>query len=121
MGRGAGKISAAIAAGGEDDHMRAKSMQCALIEVPRDDAAAGALFVHDEIKGEILDEKLGIVQHALLIERVDDRVTGSVGGGAGSHRRVAFAVILHMPAKRPLVDSAVLGPRERYPEMPEPD
>ena len=64
--------------------MRAEAVQRAVLEVPRHDAAAGALLVHDQVEREILDEELGIVAQALLIERVDDRVAGAVGGGAGA-------------------------------------
>ncbi len=55
--------------------------------------------------------------HALLVERVDDRVAGAVGGGAGAVGRITFAVVPHMAAKRPLIDPPVLGARERHAEM----
>ena len=57
--RGAGEIGAAIAAGGEDGHVRAEAVDRAVVELERDDAAAAALVVHDQIDGEILDEELG--------------------------------------------------------------
>ncbi len=101
--------------------MSAKPVQCAILEVPGHHPAAGALLVSDQIESEILDEKLCIIAHALLIERVDDRVTRPVGGGAGAHRRVALAVVLHLAAERALIDPPVLGARKRHAKMLELD
>jgi hypothetical protein len=43
-----------------------------------------AFLVHDEVDGEILDEELSVVAQRLLIQRVQDRMAGAVGGGAGA-------------------------------------
>ena len=86
--------------------MGAEAMQRAVLEVPGHDAAAGAVLVHDEVEGEIFDEELGVVLQALLVERVDDRVAGAVGGGAGPLRHAAFAVLDGVAAERTLVDLA---------------
>ena len=59
----------------------------AVLQAPGDDAAADALIVHDQVEREIFDEELDVVLQALLIQRVQDRVAGAVGGGAGAHRR----------------------------------
>src|SRR4051794_37543971 len=109
MGRGAGKIGPAVAAGGEDHDMGAKAMQGAVFEVPRHDPAANPLIIHDQVEREVLDKELGMVAQALLIKRMDYRVAGAVGGGAGAPGRVALAVIPHVAAERPLVDPPVLG------------
>ena len=92
----------------------------AVLEIPGDHAAAGAVLVHDQVEGEILDEELGIVLEALLIERVQDGVAGAVGGGAGALGQ-RLAVIAHVAAERALIDPAVLGARERHAEMLELD
>ncbi len=110
MGRSAGEISTAIAAGGEDDDVGAEAMKRAVFKVPRHDPPASALLVGDQVQDKIFDEKLSIVLQALLIERVDQRVSGAVGRGAGAPGRIAVAVIHHVSAKRPLVDLTVLGP-----------
>ena len=117
VGRGAGEIRPAISAGGENHDMSAKPMQSAVFEVPRHDPAADAFIVHDQVERKVLDEEFGVMAHALLVERMDDRVPGSVGGGAGAPGRIAFAVVPHMAAERPLVDPPVLGARERHAEM----
>ena len=58
-----------------------------VVQVPGDDALAAAFLVHDQIDGEILDEELRLVLQALLVEGVQQRVTGAVRGGAGAQRR----------------------------------
>ena len=45
-----------------------------------------------QIDGEILDEEARLVLEALLVERVQDRMAGAVGGGAGTKRHIAFGV-----------------------------
>ena len=69
VGRGAGEVGAAVAAGGEDGDVGAEAVQRAVGEVERHDAAAGAVL-HDEIDGEVLDEEGGGVADRLLVERV---------------------------------------------------
>ena len=121
MGGGAGEVGPAVPAGGEDHEMSAKPVQAAIFEVPCHDTAAGALIVHDQVESKIFDKEFRFVAHALLIKRMDERVTGAVGSGAGAPRRIALAVFHHVPAKRPLIDPPVLGARERHSEMLELD
>ena len=64
MRRGAGSVGAAIAAGGEDRGLRAETMQRAVVELERDDAAADALVVHDQVDGEELDVEFGRMAQA---------------------------------------------------------
>ena len=89
-------------------------MERAVVEAQRDDAAAGAVLVHDQVDGEVLDEELGRVAQRLAVERVQHGVAGAVGGGAGALRRRAFAELGGHAAERALVDAAVLGARERH-------
>ena len=114
VGRGAGDIGAAIAAGGQNDVVWArKTMQRAVVELQRDDAAADALVVHDQVDGEVLDEEFGLMAQRLAVHRVQHGVAGAVGGGAGA-LRLALAEVHGHAAERALVDLAVLGARERH-------
>src|SRR5205823_10941131 len=58
VSRRAGEIRPAVAAGGQDGDLPAETMDAAVVEIERYDAAAAALFVHDQIDGEIFDEEL---------------------------------------------------------------
>ena len=113
MRRGAGSVGAAVAAGGEDRGLRPETMQRAVVELERDDAAADALVVHDQVDGEELDVEFGRVAQRLAVHRVQHGVAGAVGGGAGA-LRLALAVVQRHAAERALVDLAVLGARERH-------
>ena len=66
---------------------------------------------------EIFDEEVGVVLQALLVERVEHRVAGAVGGGAGALGGRALAHVLHHAAERALVDLAVGGAAERHAGM----
>ena len=72
--------------------------------------------LHDEVEREILDEEIDLVLHALAVERVQHRVAGAVGGGAGALCD-ALAVIRSHAAEGALIDLAFLGAREGHAEM----
>ena len=80
-------------------------MDATILQTPGDEAAAHALVIHDQVEREILDEELGVVLQALLIQRVQDRMPGAIGGGAGTHRRRSLTVFRHVAAERALIDS----------------
>ena len=111
--RGAGSVGAAVAAGRENRGLRPEPMQRAVVELERDDAAADALVVHDQVDGEELDVEFGRMAQRLAVHRVQHGVPGAVGGGAGA-LRLALAVVHGHAAERALVDLAVLGARERH-------
>jgi hypothetical protein len=106
MRRGGGEIAATIAAGRQDHGFGAEAVDRAVFEAHRDHAPTGAIF-HDQIDGEIFDEEVRRVFQALLIQRVEHRMAGAVGGGASALHRRAFAHVLHMAAERPLVNRTI--------------
>src|SRR6202049_1989211 len=67
MRRGAGRIGAAVAAGGEDGGLRAEPMQRAVVEFQRDHAAANTLVVHDQVDGEKLDVEFWALTQRLAV------------------------------------------------------
>ncbi len=105
MGRGAGEIDAAIAAGGEHGDLGAEAVDAAILQRPGHDAAAGTLLVHDQVERNVFDEELGLVLERLLKQRVQDRMAGPVGGGTGALRD-AFAKFRRHAAEGPLIDLA---------------
>src|SRR5437868_10427114 len=101
------KIGAAAAARRQYDDLCPEQVQSAVFQPPREDATALAL-IHDEIEDDVLDEELGVVLQALLIEGMEHRVTRPVGGGAGALGQT-LAPLHRASAERPLVDEALLG------------
>ncbi len=114
MGRRCREIGAAVTTGRQHHHLGGEPMDRAVIKVPRNDARATAICRHDEIEREILDEEFRIVAQRLAVKRVQNGVAGTVGSGTGALHRRAFAVILHMAAKRALVDLAFGIAREGH-------
>src|SRR5208282_4389004 len=107
---------AAVAAGGQHNQLGAEPMDAAVLQAPGGDAAAHAFIIHDQVEREVFDEELHVVLQALLIQRVQNGMTGTIGGGAGASGG-RFAVIRHVAAERALVDLALLGPAERHAEV----
>ncbi len=91
-------------------------MDRAVVEIPRHKAADIAVAVGDQIEREVFDEELDLVLQRLLVQRVQHRVPGPVGGGAGPLRG-ALAVMRGHAAERPLIDPALLGAAERHAVM----
>ena len=120
VGRGRREISAAVAAGRQHHRLRAEAVDRPVVHRQGDDAPALAAF-HDQVEREIFDEEVGVVAQALLVERVQHRMAGAVGGGAGALRGRAFAHVLGHAAERALVDAAVGGAAERQAHMLELD
>ena len=117
MGRGRGEIGAAVAAGRQ--HHRLARGSGGSLPSSRQSATTPrhAPSVHDQVEREIFDEEIGVVAQALLVERVQHRMAGAVGGGAGALRRRPLAHILHHAAERALVDLALGGAAERHAGM----
>src|SRR5207248_849757 len=116
MGGGAGEISTAIAAGGQNGAVGAEAMDRAVLERQRHDTPARLAF-HDEVEGEIFDEELRRMPERLPIERVKHGVPGAIGAGAGALHRRARAEIHHHAAEWALIDLALFRAREGQPEM----
>ena len=96
--------------------MGTKQVHRAVCKVPGENTAADALGVHDQVDGEIFDIKGRIMFQGLLVQRMQNGMTGSVGG----RRRAlcnSFAKMRGHSAERPLINLAFLGPREGYAEM----
>ena len=117
MGRSGGEIGAAITAGRQHHHLGGEPVHRSVVQLPRDDALADAVFGHDEVKREILDIEFRVVLQRLSVERVQNGVTGAVGGGAGALHRRAVAKFRHMAAERALIDLAFFGAGERHAVM----
>ena len=106
MRRSCGEISAAITTGGQHDSMALKPVNASIFHAHGNHATAFAIF-HDEVEREIFNEEVRVIFQALLIQSMQHSVPRTVGGSGGTLNGWAFAHILHMPAKGPLIDSAV--------------
>jgi hypothetical protein len=114
-------IDPAAAARRNDRHVGAEAVDRPVLQTPGEQAAAGAVIVREEINGKIFDKEARLVLEALLVERVQDRVTRAVRGGAGTISHVALGILGCVPTKPALIDRAGLGAAERHAEMLELD
>ena len=75
-----------------------------------------AVGVADQVQRHPLDEEVGARLDVLLVQRVQHRVAGAVGRGAGALHRL-LAVVGGVAAERALVDGAVGVAVERHAEV----
>ena len=116
MRRGGAEIGAAVTAGRQHHHLGVEDVDRAVVELPAHHAGAAAIG-DDQVEREVLDEELGLFLEALAIQRVQDRVAGTVGGGAGALHGRALAELGRVAAERALIDLALFGARERHAVM----
>src|ERR1700745_970080 len=83
MRLGRREIGAPAAARRQHDDPCPEQMQSAVVEPPCYDPAALA-FIHDQVEHDILDKELSVVLEALLVEGVEHRVPGPIGGSASA-------------------------------------
>src|SRR5215475_1252960 len=95
--------------------MTAKAMYGAIVQAPSDNATAFSVL-HDQIECEVLDIEFHLVLEALLVERVQQGVPGTVGRGARPLRWM-HAKVLHVATKGTLVDPSVIGAAEGQAEV----
>src|ERR1700756_703005 len=115
--RGAGLVDPAASARRDDGHIRTEAMDRSVFKAPGEQPPADAVLIHQQVECEILNEEAGLVLQALLVERVQDGVAGTIGRGAGPVSHVALGIVRSMSAETPLVDFAGVGSAERYPQM----
>ena len=82
-----------------------------------DDTNNSTVLVFDDIRSKPFIEETGIVFQVALIEGMQKRMSGSVSSGAGTCSLSALAVILGLPTKGTLVDTAIFITGKRQPHM----
>ena len=65
----------------------------------------------EQIERDIFNKEIGLVAQTLLVERVQHGMAGTVSGSTGAVS-YSFMIFKVLPAKRPLVDLAIIGSRE---------
>ena len=102
-------IDTPCATRGEDRCLGLHVDGLARLDTDRDDPGHRPILVFHQIHGEPFVEEYGLVLHVVLVEGMQQRVTGSVRRGAGSGGLATFTEILRMSAKGTLVDAPLLG------------
>jgi hypothetical protein len=115
-GVGARREDAPRSAGRQQHDLGLEDVDVARLHLERRDADAVAVGIADQVERHPLDEEVGARLDVLLVQRVQHRVAGSVGRGAGALHRL-FAVVGGVAAERALVDRAVGVAVERHPEV----
>ena len=104
------------AAGGEHRGLRLQDHDLAGFHLQRGHAQHVTVGVTDKIERHPFDEELRLRAHVALVERMQHRVAGAIGGGASTLHRL-LAEVRRMAAERTLVDGAVRIAVEWHAEM----
>lgn len=102
VSRRAAEVGTSVATGGEDGVVGEESVESAVLLVVGEDTTALAVL-HNQVKGEVLDEVVGVVAQRLAVQGVQKGVAGSVGGGAASVGLATLAILLRLTTESSLV------------------
>ena len=111
--RRGGEVRTTATTGGQYDRVSTEAVHFASGQIDGNHTTTSAFFVHDQINGEVLDVELSAVTQRLLIERVQDCVTGTVSRGA-SALGDTFTEVGGHTTEGALVDFAFFCARERH-------
>lgn len=100
--RRAAEVSTSVATGSQDSVVGKESVQSTILLVVGKDTAALAVL-HNQVKGEELDEVVGVVAQRLAVQSVQEGVAGSVGSGAGAVSLATLAVVAGLATESTLV------------------
>ena len=113
QGVGGGRVDTACAAGGQNSRLGADVGGFTGFDADRDHTDEGAVGVLHQVNCVVFVQERGAGFQVALVKRVQQRVTGTVGRSAGTGSLAAFTVILRLAAEWTLVDTTLLGTRER--------
>lgn len=106
------EVCASVASGGKNSLVGAETVKSTVFHVQRDNTNTFAIL-HDEIQREVFNEEVRVVSEGLAVERVQEGVSGTIGGGSATVRLTTLSEIQRLTTKSALVDLALLRPRER--------
>ncbi len=81
-------------------------MERSILHVERQYTDALAIL-HQKVKGEVLDEKVGVMSERLAVEGVKDRVARAVGRGGATVRLASLSKLERLTTEGTLVDLAL--------------
>jgi hypothetical protein len=93
MSRCAAEVSTAVATGSQNSVVSKEAVQGTVLLVVGQDTTALSVL-HDQVKGEVLDEVVGIVAERLSVESVEKSMASSVGSSAATVCLSTLAVLL---------------------------
>lgn len=109
--RGAREVGTSVTSSGQNRVVCAESVKSSILLVVGKNTLALAVL-HDQVKGEVLNEIVCVVAERLSVKSVKKSVSGSVSGSAASVCLATLSEVLRLTTERTLVDLSVLGSRE---------
>jgi len=102
VGRSAAEVGTAVSTGSEDGVLSQETVEGTVLLVVGEDTTALAIL-HDQVKGEVLNEVVGVVPQRLAVESVEESVAGTIGSSAAAVSLTTLAVLLGLTTESTLV------------------
>lgn len=112
----AAEVGTSITTSRQNGLVGTETVEGTILHVQSNDTDTLAIL-HDQVKGEVLDEEVRVVTEGLAVEGVEESVTGTVSGSGASVRLTTLAEFQRLAAEGALVYLALLGSRERNTEV----
>uniref|UniRef100_A0A2M3ZLN8 Uncharacterized protein n=1 Tax=Anopheles braziliensis TaxID=58242 RepID=A0A2M3ZLN8_9DIPT len=113
VSRGAGEVRPSVATRRQHRVLGAETMNATVLEVHCDHTDTLAIL-HQQVHRKVLDEVVTVVAQRLAVQRVEQRVSGTIGYAAATMRLASLAVLQTLSTESSLIDLAIGGTRERH-------
>ena len=102
------EVSASITTSRQDGLVCTETVKGTVFHIQRNNTDALAIL-HDQVKGKVLDEEVGVVPEGLAVERVEEGVSSTIGGRSAPVGLATFAELQRLTTEGALVNLALLG------------
>lgn len=89
--------------------MTAETMKCTVLHIQSNNADTFAVL-HNEVKSEIFNEKVGVMAKGLAIKSMEESMTSTIGSGSAAIGLTTLAIFEGLTTKGALIDLALLCP-----------
>ena len=113
MSTSAREVGSTVASSGNNGLISPHSVDSAISHVVGHDSSALIAF-HEQVHGEVFHEEDAVVAEGTAEERVEHRVTGTIGHGSAPIGLATLAKVSRLASKGPLVDLSLASSAEGH-------
>lgn len=113
VGASAAEVGSTISTSCQNRLVRAETMKSTILHVHGNNTNALSIL-HNQIKGEIFDEEVGVVPEGLAVKRMENSMACSISGRGTPVGLATFAVFQRLTTKCTLVYLSFLGSGEGH-------
>ena len=104
----AAEICSSVTSRGEDGLVGAETVKGTVLHVQRNDTDTFSVL-HNQVQREVFNEEVRVVSERLAVERVQESVSSTIGGGGATIGLTTLSELQRLTTESALVDFALLS------------